>query len=165
MDGFARAYERALAAFARQELFESVPLVYTWGALDYGTPADNNAINAAGAHLAYRQLTPHYPLPADSAEALQDAPVGQHPINQVFSVGRVRFLLLDTRTARDSSDTDAPASPLVTRRLANGMASSVSSNSLPKPMPSRLLSRPFLGSTIRNPPTTAGITSAMTVKV
>lgn len=95
---FQAAYNRALDSFTRQELLQSVPLVYTWGDLDFS--AANSDIPAAAAHRVYRQFIPHYPLPADADPQLADRPESTHPIAQAFSVGRVRFIVLDVRTNR-----------------------------------------------------------------
>ena len=42
------------------------------------------------AHEAYRRYVPHYPLAGQPGT----------PINQAFTIGRVRFLLTDTRSDR-----------------------------------------------------------------
>lgn len=102
---FADAFIGALDSFARAELLQFVPMLYTWDRHDYGLPPNRLATNVSAAHSAYRQLALHYPFPADDAPALAEIPRDQRPINQAFSIGRVRFLLLDTRTARDPVST------------------------------------------------------------
>ncbi len=98
--GFTDAYLASLGSFARAELMQSVPLVYTWDRFDYGEPGTSTGISA---QKAFRQLTPHHPFPADSAEALAQAPLDARPVTQAFTLGRVRFIVLDTRSARDPS--------------------------------------------------------------
>jgi len=95
------AYQRVLGSPNRAELLRKIPLIYTWGRIDYGLQADRESPSARAVHLAYRHYMPHFPLAADQAPDLAEVPAGQRPIAQSFDVGRVRFLLLDTRTARD----------------------------------------------------------------
>lgn len=53
------------------------------------TLTDNrSAIPRTRARLAYQQFFPHYPLAAGS---------GNVPIQQAFTVGRVRFIITDLR--------------------------------------------------------------------
>ena len=95
--GFTDAYLSSLDSFARVELMERVPLVYTWGYFDYGKEGTLGEISA---HRAFRQLTPHYPLAADADPALAGLRVDERPVAQAFTIGRVRCLVLDTQTAR-----------------------------------------------------------------
>jgi len=64
-----------------------------WDDHDFGG-SNSTASSAAreAARLSYRQNVPHYDLPAGTGNA---------PIYQAFSAGRVRFVLLDTRSMRD----------------------------------------------------------------
>jgi len=98
---FEEVYDKTLTQPAQAALYRSVPIAYTWDDHDYGpndAAADSPSRDAALA--AYRQLVPHYPL------AL---PEGDDPIAQAFTIGRVRFLLTDTRSARTpSGEPDEP---------------------------------------------------------
>jgi len=97
MAGWLGAYERFFRSFTQTELYRDVPLIYTWDAHDY---------NGHSTHDAYRSFFPHYALPADSPDAIV---AGQlRPISQSFSVGRVRFVVLDTRTHRTAPDDENP---------------------------------------------------------
>jgi phosphodiesterase/alkaline phosphatase D-like protein len=92
---FLDQYDRALGAPAQDALYRSTPIAYTWDDHDYGgdgSGADSASRNAARA--AYRDAVPHYPLSAGPSGA----------IYQAFTVGRVRFLLLDTRSERRPED-------------------------------------------------------------
>ncbi|MCF3648917.1 alkaline phosphatase D family protein [Synoicihabitans lomoniglobus] len=102
---FAETYHRVLDSFTHVELLQRVPAVYTWDRFDYGQGADRESPNAFPAHLTYRHYIPHYPLPADSAPELADDLIGEKPITQAFTVGRVRFIVLDTRTQRTPVNT------------------------------------------------------------
>ena len=89
-------YERALESFTQAELYRDVPMVYTWN--------EKDSIGAA-AHAAYRTFIPHYPLPADSPDEIEDS---LRPISQAFTLGRARFIVLDTQTHRTSPQAESP---------------------------------------------------------
>jgi hypothetical protein len=110
-----QSYREALTAANQSELFAAVPVVYTWDRLDFGgTSADRLSPSLAAAHLAYRYFVPHYPLDSapDTTGVKRELAVKAKavaPITQAFTCGRVRFLVLDTRTARDPVDSpDGP---------------------------------------------------------
>jgi alkaline phosphatase D len=88
---FREAYLAVHASAAQSALFRSVPLAYTWDDHDFGPNDSDRTSPSRGAALeAYRRFLPHYPL-ADGPDA---------PVHQVFTVGRVRFLMTDVRSAR-----------------------------------------------------------------
>ncbi len=94
IDTFRRAYDTHLAAPRLRTMLATVPLMYQWDDHDFGPNDSNKNSTSREASLRnYRELVPHYPLanPADF-----DA-----PIDQAFSVGRVRFILSDLRSQRD----------------------------------------------------------------
>jgi hypothetical protein len=63
-----------------------------WDDHDYGrNDADASSASRPAARRAYRETVPSYPLAAGP---------GDEPIYQAFSIGRVRFLLTDTRSER-----------------------------------------------------------------
>jgi alkaline phosphatase D len=86
---FRRAFGRVLRSDSQSALYRSTPLVYIWDDHDYGP---NNSDRIAPAREAVREvyetIVPHYPL--------RDG-----PIYQAFTVGRVRFIVTDLRSARD----------------------------------------------------------------
>lgn len=93
-DLFRDAYNRTLATPAQSALYRSTPLVYGWDDHDFGE--NNSNADSAGreaAQLTYRQFVPHYPLEIES---------GAQSIYHAFTVGRVRFVLTDTRSERIS---------------------------------------------------------------
>jgi hypothetical protein len=93
LDRFQEAYGTLLTSPAQSALYRETPIAYVWDDHDFGG-SNSNASSAAreAARLSYRQNVPHYDLPAGAGNA---------PIYQAFSAGRVRFVLLDTRSMRD----------------------------------------------------------------
>ncbi len=90
---FRAAYDSVLASPQQSEMYRNVPLAYVWDDHDFG---GNNANRRSTTHeasrLAYEDFMPHYPLVFDR----------DGPISQSFSVGRVKFILTDLRSERDS---------------------------------------------------------------
>lgn len=90
---FRAAYDSVLASPQQSELYRNVPLAYIWDDHDFG---GNNANRRSTTHeasrLTYEEFMPHYPLVFDR----------DGPISQSFSVGRVKFILTDLRSDRDS---------------------------------------------------------------
>jgi phosphodiesterase/alkaline phosphatase D-like protein len=87
------AYDTVLASPQQAELYRRIPFVYIWDDHDFG---GNNSDRRAKGHIAsrvtYDLYAPHYPLAFREDEA---------PICQSFTVGRVKFILTDLRSARD----------------------------------------------------------------
>lgn len=82
-------------SLAQSFLWRQTPIVYTWSDHDSG-PADNTVeTNPAlpAAQTAYRQCVPHFTLPDPDA------------IYHSFVVGRVRWVVLDTRSERQDGST------------------------------------------------------------
>jgi len=95
LSSFRFAYETTLTQPAQAAMYRDVPIAYVWDDHDFGpNDADGSAVAAPAALASYRQLVPHYDF------ALQG---GSAPIAQAFTIGRVRFILTDGRTARDSN--------------------------------------------------------------
>jgi phosphodiesterase/alkaline phosphatase D-like protein len=87
---FAAAYDDTLTSPPQAALYAAVPIAYTWDDHDYGgNDSDSTAPGRDQALSAYENLVPHYPLTDTGA------------INQAFSIGRVRIILLDGRSARE----------------------------------------------------------------
>jgi phosphodiesterase/alkaline phosphatase D-like protein len=95
-EAFRAAYESVLSSFTQADLYRTVPLVYTWNAHDYGATGGATPARAA-AHASFREYVPSHAL-ADPASA-------EGAINRSFTVGRVRFLVLDVRTERGPAGT------------------------------------------------------------
>jgi alkaline phosphatase D len=88
---FGEAYARVLSSPTQSALFRTVPFAYTWDDHDYGpNNSDRTSRSRPAALQAYRRYIPHYPL-AEAPDAT---------IHQAFTIGRVRFLLTDARSAR-----------------------------------------------------------------
>ena len=94
LEGYAAVH----ASSTQRKLYRQVPVAYMWDDHDYlgsdsdgvaETPAQRDAIKDA--RLAYQTAIPHYPLALGT---------GDVPIAQAFSLGRVRFILTDLRSAR-----------------------------------------------------------------
>jgi hypothetical protein len=93
LDRFQEAYQTLLTAPAQSALYRETPIAYIWDDHDFGGSNSNGSSAAReAARLSYRQNVPHYELAAGS---------GNEPIYQAFSAGRVRFVLLDTRSMRN----------------------------------------------------------------
>lgn len=79
---------RMLTAPAQAALYRDVPVAYVWDDHDYGpNDADSTSPTRDTAWAVYRELVPSFA-----------ARTG--PINQAFSLGRVRIVMTDTRSAK-----------------------------------------------------------------
>ena len=87
---FREIYDHTLAIASQSALYRAVPVAYVWDDHDYGgNNGDAASVTREAAMAVYRQFVPHYPLASSSS-----------PIYQAFTIGRVRFLITDTRSAR-----------------------------------------------------------------
>jgi alkaline phosphatase D len=98
-DLFRDAFETVLGSSTQSSLYRNVPIAYVWDDHDYGpNNSDSTAPGRTAARLTYQEYVPHYPLAAGT---------GDVPIYQTFSVGRVKFIVADSRSARSpASATD-----------------------------------------------------------
>jgi phosphodiesterase/alkaline phosphatase D-like protein len=89
---FRTGYDLVLGSRTQGTLYRYIPFVYMWDDHDFG---GNNSSATADVHeaarLTYQEYVPHYPLVAGS---------GNVPVHHAFTVGRVRFILTDLRSAR-----------------------------------------------------------------
>lgn len=86
-----QALGRALATPAQSALVRSVPTARIWDDHDYGdNNSDSTSPSRQAAVDAYRIAVPNYGVDADGSEQ----------INQAFTVGRVRIVMTDTRSAK-----------------------------------------------------------------
>jgi phosphodiesterase/alkaline phosphatase D-like protein/membrane-associated phospholipid phosphatase len=89
---FLAAYGRVLTSPAQAALYREVPVDYVWDDHDYGpNDADSTSPGRDAARSAYRQAVPHVPLATDGA------------IHHAFTIGRVRFVVTDSRSERTDS--------------------------------------------------------------
>ena len=86
---FATAYDRMLTQPGQAALYRSVPVSYVWDDHDYG-PNDSDATSPSrdAARQAFREHVPSHELVSDG------------PINRAYTIGRVRFVVTDTRSER-----------------------------------------------------------------
>ena len=86
---FLRAYDAVFSSGPQAALYRHVPVAYVWDDHDYGpNDSDRTSPSREASQAAYRAAVPHYPL------------AGSGPINQAFTIGRVRFILTDIRSER-----------------------------------------------------------------
>ena len=83
-------YDNILKHANQGALFRSAPIAYMWDDHDFagGDNSNGTTIGAAASRAAYRDYVPHYPLA-----------VGDGTIGQAFTVGRVRVVMTDLRSA------------------------------------------------------------------
>ena len=85
-------YDTQLTTPAMDALVRAVPIAYVWDDHDFGpNDADSTSDSGPAAQVVYRQVVPHPDLPAGT---------GPEAIYQSFTVGRVRFILTDSRSER-----------------------------------------------------------------
>ena len=85
------AYRRSLSQPGQSQIFGAIPTAYVWDDHDYGpNDADSASVSRQAVSLAYRAAVPHYGVDPDPDQ----------PINQAFTVGRIRFVVADTRSHR-----------------------------------------------------------------
>jgi alkaline phosphatase D len=108
LEKYRKAYQQTLESRTQATLYRHTPLVYVWDDHDY--LANNTHRFTPGrrqARKAYQECVPHYPLVEGA---------GDVAIYQAFTVGRVRFLLTDTRSERDPQDDDGFAKTMLGAR-------------------------------------------------
>jgi phosphodiesterase/alkaline phosphatase D-like protein len=89
---YREAFDDVLASPAQGTLYRSAPIAYVWDDHDYGpNDADGTSPGKDAAQRNYRDVVPHYPLPAGEE-------IG--PIYQAFTVGRVRFIVTDASSEK-----------------------------------------------------------------
>ncbi len=93
-------YENVLNHPKQGALFRSLPMAYMWDDHDYcGNDADSTAIGRDTARSMYRERVPHYPIGSAGGA-----------IAQAFTVGRVRVIMTDLRSASSPTTTRESAS-------------------------------------------------------
>ncbi len=89
-DAFRNAYERLLTEPGQAALYRQVPIAYVWDDHDYGpNDSDGTSPSRPAARQVYREIVPHAGVQP-----------GDAPINQAFTIGRVRFVMTDNRSER-----------------------------------------------------------------
>ena len=99
-DDYRANYDRVLSHPDQAAFYRSVPLAYMWDDHDFaGNDSDSTYIGRDAARAVYRERVPHYPI----------GPTGG-TIGQAFTIGRVRFIMTDLRSAAMSPATRESAS-------------------------------------------------------
>jgi phosphodiesterase/alkaline phosphatase D-like protein len=99
-DDYRLNYDNVLGHAVQGALYRSVPMAYMWDDHDYcGNNADTTAIGRDTARAVYKERVPHYPLGAAGGT-----------MAQAFTVGRVRFIMTDLRSASVSPSQKESAS-------------------------------------------------------
>lgn len=89
---FRQAFETVLASPNQSRLYQDFAIAYIWDDHDFGpNNSDSTSPSRPAARLTYQEYVPHYPLAAGS---------GDIPIYYTFDVGRVHFIVCDSRSAR-----------------------------------------------------------------
>ncbi|HKQ73064.1 MAG TPA: alkaline phosphatase D family protein [Blastocatellia bacterium] len=102
---YRKTYQKVLNSPSQAELYRQVPIVYTWDDHDFDTNDSNReAPGRLAARITYQECVPHYPLVEGR---------GDVAIYQAFTVGRVRFILTDTRSERTPSSAEDNADKTV----------------------------------------------------
>ncbi|MGF1591223.1 MAG: alkaline phosphatase D family protein [Pleurocapsa sp.] len=100
LDDYRHNYDLVMNQPRQRNLYQNIPLAYIWDDHDYGTnDSDGSYPLKYIASQAYREQVPCYPL----AETLDELK-GQGAIYQSFVIGRVRFIMTDSRFHQDSLD-------------------------------------------------------------
>ncbi len=86
-------YDQVLSHDVQAPFYRSLPIAYMWDDHDFaGNDSDASALGRDAARAVYRERVPHYPI----------GPTGG-TIGQAFTVGRVRFIMTDLRSAASSA--------------------------------------------------------------
>jgi phosphodiesterase/alkaline phosphatase D-like protein len=94
---FRRAYDRVLTSPRQGAFYRSTPIAYVWDDHDFGpNDADGTSSSKPAALKTYQECVPHYPLSRVDGDV--------KTIQQAFTVGRVRFLITDSRAERVPED-------------------------------------------------------------
>ena len=92
---FEEAFDVTLTAPSQSELYRSTSIGYVWDDHDFGPNNSDATSDSRDAALSsYRRLVPSYPLAGPTTT-----------IHQAFTVGRVRIVMVDSRSARIKNET------------------------------------------------------------
>jgi alkaline phosphatase D len=100
VDDYRQSFDAVLSHPNQSALYRSMSIAYMWDDHDFcGNDSDGTAIGRDAARKAYIERAPHYPI----------APVGG-AIAQSFTIGRVRVIMTDLRSASMTAATKESAS-------------------------------------------------------
>lgn len=98
-DLYRAAYDTILTSPTQSAMYRAMPLMYMWDDNDYGSGDSHKGSHSReAARLSYQEYVPHYPLVAGA---------GDVPIYQAFTIGRVRYIVTDTRSERNAKSVPA----------------------------------------------------------
>ncbi|MSU25264.1 MAG: hypothetical protein EXS32_15780 [Opitutus sp.] len=93
VDDYRANYDRVLNQPNQSALYRSIPLAYMWSDHDFcGNDSDGTAIGRDAARAVYKERVPHYPIATNAGGTMA----------QAFTIGRVRVIMTDTRSAAHS---------------------------------------------------------------
>ncbi len=94
VERYQEVMDLTLSRPAQAALYRSTPVAYMWDDHDYGgNDSDSSSPSRRAAMSNYREYVPSYELSGEESA-----------VYQAFTVGRVRFLMTDARSARDLAD-------------------------------------------------------------
>lgn len=92
IDDYRANYDSVLNQPNQSALFRGVPIAYMWDDHDYcGNNSDSLSIGQDAARAAYKERVPHYPIASTAGGTMA----------QSFTIGRVRVIMTDLRSAAD----------------------------------------------------------------
>jgi phosphodiesterase/alkaline phosphatase D-like protein len=99
-DDYRNNYDNVLNHGVQGALYRSLAMAYVWDDHDFcGNDSDTTAIGRDTARTIFKERVPHYPLGAAGGT-----------VAQAFTIGRVRFIMTDQRSASVASSTKESAS-------------------------------------------------------
>jgi len=91
VDRYREVMDLTLSQPAQSALYRDTPVAYVWDDHDYGpNDADGNSFSRQAAMASYREHVPSYELAGPESA-----------VYQAFTIGRVRYVLTDARSARN----------------------------------------------------------------
>ncbi|MGB3735491.1 MAG: alkaline phosphatase D family protein, partial [Ilumatobacter sp.] len=101
LDRYRDVMDLTLTRPAQSALYRSTPVAYVWDDHDYGpNDADGNSFSRQAAMASFREHVPSYELAGPESA-----------VYQAFTIGRVRYVLTDARSARNLVDDADPGPP------------------------------------------------------
>lgn len=101
LDDYRDNYDLIMNQSRQKNLYQNIPLAYIWDDHDYGTNDSDGSYNLKYiASEAYREQVPYYPL-VEKLNIIE----GKGAIYQSFIIGRVRFIMTDSRFHQEPINT------------------------------------------------------------
>lgn len=93
LDDYRYNYDLVMNQTRQRNLYQNIPLAYIWDDHDYGTNDSDGSYNLKYvASEVYRERVPYYPLVEELSVTK-----GKGAVYQSFIIGRVRFIMTDSR--------------------------------------------------------------------